>query len=260
MKQQRIGHGALALVASLALTACGPATAEITAELAVESPDGQMVDRPLEELEIQLLPYDRDVVFDSLTQAAPTPEPEIPADILAAQEEVAQAQQEWRATEERWNTLRDTLQSLNEALEGLSRGETRYITLFREWQDLDGQYQQVERQVQGAFERFETLQAAAIERVDSVRFIREDWADQAFADVGTVMAAKIQASGLDVVYDTTDAQGMSVIEAKPGQYWIHARYELPYNELYWNLPVTLARGEPLQLRLSTDNAQERPIF
>lgn len=260
MTQHRTGRGALALVASLAIAACGPATAEITAELDVTSPDGGTVTRPLADLEIRLLPYDRDVVFDSLTQAAPTPEPEVPADILAAQAEVASAQQQWRETEDRWNTLRDTLQSLSATLETLNRGETRYTTLFREWQDLDRQYQQIEREVQGAFQRFETLQAATIERVDSVRFIQADWADQAFADVDAVIAEKIRASGLDPVADTTDAQGMATFEVAPGSYWVYARHELPYNELYWNVPISVARGEPLQLRLSRENADERPIF
>ena len=260
MTQHRTGLGALALVASLAMAACGPATAEITAELDVTGPEGEAVTRELADLEMWLLPYDRDQVFDSLTQAAPTPEPEVPPDILAAQNDVAAAQQRWRETEDRWNTLRDTLQTLNATLETLNRGETRYTTLFREWQDLDRQYQQVERQVQGAFQEFEDLQAATIERVDSVRFIQADWADQAFADVDAVIGAKVRASGLDPVADTTDSQGMAVFEVPPGQYWVYARHELPYNELYWNLPITLARGEPLQLRLSRDNADVRPIF
>ena len=260
MTQHRIGYGALAMVASLAVAACGPAVLEITAELNLDSPEGGTVARPLADLDIRLLPYDRDQVFDSLTQAAPTPEPQVPADILAAQEQVAAAQQEWRETEDRWNTLRDTLQSLTTALEGLNRGETRYTTLFREWQDLDRQYQQVERAVQGAFQRFETLQAETIERVDSVRFIQEDWADQAFADAAAVMAAKAREAGLDPAADTTDAQGMARFEVRPGDYWIYARHELPYNELYWNIPVSVARGEPLQIRLSAENAERRPIF
>ncbi|MGI9626627.1 MAG: hypothetical protein ACR2QM_07320 [Longimicrobiales bacterium] len=260
MTLSKLGQSLTVLVASLALVACGPAEAVITAELAVDGPDGGTVNRPLADFEVQLLPFDRDQIFDSLTQASPTPEPQIPADILEAQEQVAAAQVEWRETEDRWNTLRDTLQSLSSALEGLNRGESRYRAVFTEWSDLDRQYQQVERQVQGAFENFETLQSAAIERVDSMRFIREDWADQAYEAYDAVVTAKIAASGLDVAADTTDAQGIANFEAGPGQYWLHARHSLPYNELYWNIPVTLARGEPVQLRLSRDNAQVRPIF
>jgi len=188
MKQSKTGQVVLGLVASLALVACGPAQAEITAELSQEGPDGGAATRPLVDLEVQLLPFDRDQVFDSLTQAAPTPEPAIPEDILQAQAEVADAQRAWRETEDQWNTLRDTLQALNRTLEGLNRGEARYRAVFTEWQDLDRQYQQVERQVQGAFENFESLQAATIERVDSMRFIREDWADQAFMAMTRRMA------------------------------------------------------------------------
>ena len=260
MTRSKTAGGLATVAAALVLTACGPGQATIIAELTVDGPDGESVNRPLESLEIQLLPYDRDQIFDSLANAAPTPEPAIPPDILAAQEEVAAAQRNWRETEDRWNTLRDTLTSLSEALEGLNRGERQYQQIFIEWQDLDRQYQAVERQVAAAFSNFEELQAATIERVNSIRFIRQDWGDQAFADVGTVMGAKEAAAGLASVTDTTDVQGTIVFDAPPGSYWVHARHELPYDELYWNIPIVVARGEPVQLRLSRDNADVRPIF
>ena len=44
---------------------------------------------------------------------------------------------------------------------------------------------------------------------------------------------------------------------KPGVYWVHARYELAYMELYWNVMVTVVKGEPHQVRLTRENAEER---
>lgn len=260
MKQGKSTATLVALLAILGVAACGPGEAAITAEITVEGPDGETVTRPLEDLTVQLVPYDRDLVFDSLAQAASTPEPQIPADILAAQEEVATAQQEWRDAETRWNTLRDTLQVLSAELERLNPGEPQYRRLYREWQDLDRQLSGLDRQVQANFARFEELQAATIERVDSVNLIKTQWEDDAFENVGEVMTAKLVASGLQIHTDTTDAQGMAVIEAAPGNYWVVARHELPYNELYWNVPISIVRGEPVQLRLSHDNAEVRPIY
>ena len=86
----------------------------------------------------------------------------------------------------------------------------------------------------------------------------EEWGDQVFADASVIFAQKIDASGLDVAADTTDASGIATFEVKPGQYWAYARFELPFTELYWNIPVTVARGEPVQLQLNRANAQERP--
>ena len=89
----------LILVGPLFSGACGPAQVAVTAEIDVPDPEaeGQMVTRAIAEAEIQLIPFDRDLVFDSLTAAFATPEPEVPEDLLSAQREIADAQAEWNA-------------------------------------------------------------------------------------------------------------------------------------------------------------------
>ena len=241
----------LALFVSVALGACGPAQLTVTVEI-----DGEAGD----DLEIRLLPYDRDPVFDSLIQAAADPEPEIPDDLWAARNEVATAQQQWRETETRWNTLRDTLAKLNDAMEGLNRAENRYRTIFREWSALNNELQQAERRMDSDFERFTSLQDAYIGRRDSMNVARANWEDQTFIDVDMVIGAKIEESGLEQAADTTDVEGMALFEVPPGRYWVYARFELPYDELYWNETGDVARGEPMELRLVRENAEVRPIF
>ena len=54
------------------------------------------------------------------------------------------------------------------------------------------------------------------------------------------------------------AVGVAEFEAAAGDYWVTARYELPYTELYWNISMSVVRGEPLQVRLMRDNASSRP--
>jgi hypothetical protein len=248
-----------AAVAAFALSACRPAEVVVTAEIEVEDPaSGSMVNRSLQSLEVQLLPFDRDVVFDSMTQAASTPEPEIPAEILEAQNQIAQAQQEWRDAENRWNTLRDTLTKITTTLETFNRGEARYVALFRDFQTLEGQYNTAESRMNTAFARFDSLQKANIAAEQSVRIERENWAGEAYAGVGEAFRAKQLAAGLPMSVDTTEATGVGLFEVPPGQYWVHARYELPYTELYWNVPVTAVRGEPVQVQLTRANALERP--
>ena len=132
--------------------------------------------RALGDLEIRMFGYDRDVVFDSLTALATTPEPAIPDSVLDAQNQVAAAQQAWRDTEARWNVLRDTLQTLTEELDQLSRGQAQYRVLFRDFQDLDDEYVRVERQRNAAFENFTSLQAASVVAAEETRLIREQWA------------------------------------------------------------------------------------
>ena len=257
MTRSNSGLGLAAFVASLVLTACGPGQLTIIAALGDETSEDA---NALDDVEVRLLPYDRDEVFDSLTAAAPIPEPQIPEDLLAAQAEIAQAQQDWLDTETRWNDLRGTLQELNAELEGLNPGENRYRAIFNEWQDLEREYQQAERTVGSRFATFESLQAAAIGRMDSMRIVQADWGDQAFEDVTMVIMAKIELAGLDPLADTTNAQGVAGFETPPGQYWVYARHELPYEELYWNVPIVITREEPLVLRLTRENAEARPIF
>ena len=67
------------------LAACGPGELVVTAEVERMNPEtGEMELRPVENLAIQLLPFDRDHIFDSLTAAADTPEPQMPPELAQA--------------------------------------------------------------------------------------------------------------------------------------------------------------------------------
>ena len=252
---------AIMVLGSLGTAACGPGQVPITAEIEVPDPEGEgMVIRPLADLEVQLIPFDRDAVFDSLSNAFATPEPPIPAELLAAQDSVAAAQEVWRAAEARWSALRDRLQQINTEMEGLSRGESRCVTLYREFQDGEAQLGRVEREKDRAFQQFTALQEGIIRQADSVRILREQWADEAFADAGDIFLLKLRELARDIVVDTTDAAGIVVPEVPPGEWWVHARHELPYQELYWNIPITVVRGEPEDIRLTRETAQVRPLL
>ena len=252
----------LILIGPLFLAACGPGRVAVSAEIDVPDPEaeGQMVTRPLADVEVQLIPFDRDLVFDSLTRAFPTPEPEIPADLLAAQEEIAAAQAEWNAAETTWGNGRARLQEILDEMEPLNQAEARYVTLFREFQDVETQVARAERIKDQAFRRFTGLQEGYLQRRDSMRIIRDQWADEAYGPAFDVFALKLREIGEAIVVDTTDAQGYALIEVPPGQWWVHGFFEQAYSELYWNLPITVERGEPVQVRLNRSTAEIRPIL
>ncbi len=247
------------LVGSLVLSACGPGQLVVTAEMDVVDPETlETVARPIADTEIELLPFDRDAVFDSLTAAFGTPEPAIPQDLLDAQSQVAAAQQDWRDLEAQWAAIRERLLSINEQMEPLNAGERRYRELYREFSDQEARLANVERQRDRAFRTFTGLQEGIIARQDSVRFLRDTWADDAFASAFDVFEMKVQESGMDIVMDTTDATGIANLDLSPGEWWVHARQELPMQILYWNIRVTVVRGVPIHLLLNRTNAQERP--
>ena len=67
----------------LAVAACGPGEIVVTMEIDNPSAEGEGASTmALSDIEVQLLPYDRDQIFDSLTRAFGTPEPEIPAELM----------------------------------------------------------------------------------------------------------------------------------------------------------------------------------
>lgn len=240
--------------------ACGPAQVIVMMEIEVDNATGAgAITQPLSDIEVRLVPYDRDAVFDSMTAAYSTPEPAVPEALLAARTEVQAAQAEWNAAQLRWGVLRDTLQEITGTLEGLPRTDAQYIMLFREYNEFDSEYAAVERQVEQAFTRFDSLQQGTIRSSDSIRILQDNWADDAYAEIGDVFSAKEAESGLDFAVDTTDASGVARqnLLVRPGQYWVNARYELTYSELYWNVPITVEGGDPLQVRLTRENAEER---
>jgi hypothetical protein len=250
----------LAVPLLLASAACGPVSVVVSIEIEVDDPaGGGTIQRALPAIEVRLLPYDRDDVFDSIVAGYPTPEPAVPAALLAARQQVQAAHEEWSEAQRRWSVLRDTLQRLGASMEPLDRSGAAYILLFGDFSSLESQLPAVERAEQLAFARFDSLLKGTIRESDSVRILQENWGDDAFADVGSAFAAKVEASGLDVAVDTTDASGVARrnLRVAPGRYWVHARYELAYSELYWNVPITVERGDPVQVRLTRDNAEER---
>ena len=248
----------LALAGTLASVACGPTQVTINAQLEVAAAEGTEL-RPLSGLEIQLLPYDRDAIFDSLASEAAAPEPEIPADLLEAQNRVAEAQAEWQSLEGQWSLLREELLELSTEMERLNPAEAQYRVMFMEFEDKETQLGRVEGQRDAAFEEFTSIQGSMIEQADQVRMLRDMWGDDAFAEFGPIADAMTQMSGLDPVVDTTDATGSVLVEAAPGQYWVHARWERSFDELYWNVPLTV-EGDPVTFMLDAGTAQVRPIL
>lgn len=252
----------LALAAvSFALTACTKGQVVTTAELDQPDPDndGQMVSRPLADMEVRLYPFDRDLVFDSLDAAASNPEPPVPDSLAAARDRVQELQSEWQLSRTEWQTIRDRLQEINRQLEGMSRTDPRYRALYNEFSDVEPRMNAAQRRMDQSFAAFDELQQGIIQQSEQIRIMREDWADETYRDVGTIFDAKLAESGGEILYDTTDAQGMvTFADLAPGTYWISARHELPFDELYWNVQVEVQGSEPVTIQLTRDNAQIRP--
>jgi hypothetical protein len=243
-----------ALACTAALTACGGG--EVVVQAQTEGIDGQPT--PIAQLQVRALPYDRDAAFDSLRAAYSAPEPEIPADLAALQDSMQAAQTAWTNATARWNAGRDSLATMSRRLQSLPRTSGEYVVLFRQYAPLEAEVQTQERTMNQQFQRFETLSRRVNTQAEETRRAREQWADAAYADIDRVLADRMKAARRPEAVDTTDANGVARLRRlKAGEYWIHARHDLPYEELYWNVPVTVG-GERVTVQLTRQTAEVRP--
>ena len=253
----------LVLVATLVpVMAAGCSQPQLVVEAAItDESSGERL--ALGDLPIRLLPYDRDAIFDSLEQAYPTPEPAIPPEVIQTQQAVQDAQNEWRVAEDRWATVRDSLRILSEQTQAMERQGQRataqYAQLYRQFTALEGEYDGLDRQRSQAFARFDSLQQASLAVTDSLKIERDLWADQAFADFNAVVLQKLRERGEEELADTTNAQGFGRFNVPRGNWWIFSRYTLPYEELYWNIPIQID-SDSAMVTLNRQNAQIRPVL
>lgn len=250
----------VATLTPILLAGCGEP--QVVAEAAIMD-EGTGERLALTDLPIRLLPYDRDAVFDSLEAAYPEPEPPIPPEIIQQQQQVQDAQIAWNTAQERWATVRDSLRTLNDRLtqmgqQGL-RTTPQYAQLFSRYGTLEAEESRVNQQMQQAFARFDQLQQQTLAAKDSILVQRDIWGEQAFADFNTVIAQKLDESGREEVADTTNAQGIATFRVPSGRWWVYGRYTMPYDELYWNIPIEVT-GDSAHIELNRENAVVRPVL
>lgn len=242
-----------AVAGTSALTACGGG--EVVIQAYDQQEGGQPI--PLADVPVRALPYDRDAIFDSLRAAYATPEPEVPEDLSQLQDSIAVANQTWSQANARWAEGRDSLRVLSEQLGRMPRMNPQYLPLFNRFNALERDVNAAKATSDQAFARFTSLQNRYSTRADEVRLARAQWADAAYADVDQVIDARLREMRLTEAVDTTDANGVARFSGlRSGSWWIHARYDLPFAELYWNVPIE-ANGDQ-QIQLTRENAQVRP--
>ncbi len=251
----------IAVLLPLLAAACGPGQVMVHTEIEVQDPEtGEAIVNPIRDLPVQLVPFDRDAIFDSLTQAAPRPEPQMPPELVLARDSILMARQAHREAENRWLAARDELQEINREIQQYNPGEARYRELFSRFGQLESVEAEAAREREAAFARFTRLEQETNQEMQQFRVQLENWEDEAFSDYGDVVAARLSELRREILADTTDATGQARLFAPPGEWWVHARYRTGLEELYWNIRVNVERGDPAEIRLHRGNATVRDVF
>ncbi|MDX1674033.1 MAG: hypothetical protein R3314_04430 [Longimicrobiales bacterium] len=240
------------------LTACGGGDVTVTAQLEQEMATGETETTAVSSLPVRLIPLDRDAIFDSLEAAFREPEPEIPDSIFDLQNRVIEAQTQWREANARWELLRDSLQAISNRMQGMDQSSGQYFALFQEFNDLEGEVNDLQETADSAFTEFTQLQQRLNTQSREITIARQNWADEAFAAVDSIFDARYEELGREEHWDTTGAQGTAYFPGVPsGEWWVHARYDRQFDELYWNVPIQVNSGEELQVELTEENAEVR---
>ncbi len=230
------------------LTACGSRiTVQVTADEAAAE--------PVNDLEVQFIPFDRDSLFAAIIGQAATPEPTIPADLEEASLTEQELRDSWSTAESSWNNVRDSMRSITTRLESLDDRSREYRELFDQFGDLEDRERALNRQRQAAFDEFSEMQQATQQRVDSICIVIDSWEEAAFAGYGDIEGDLLMSLGREVMADTTDADGVAWAAASGGPWWVHARVNTAAGELYWNVMVDEASSDTL--RLAPGNAELR---
>lgn len=244
--------------AAWTLAACGGGDVTVTAQLEQVTAEGGTETMALSSLPVRLIPFDRDAVFDSLSRAFPEPEPEIPDSIFELQDRVMEAQQTWREAESRWGMLRDSLMSISNRMQGMDQSSGEYFALFQDFNDMESEVNELEEISDSAFSEFTTLQQRLNTQSREITIARQNWADEAFAPIDSIFDARYEDLGLEARWDTTGAQGVAQFSGvESGEWWVNARYDRQFDELYWNIPIQVSGGETVEVQLTEDNAEVR---
>lgn len=212
---------------------------------------------PLADLEVTILPVDPDALLDSLAGAAREPRPAFP-DLEAA---MASYRLHDRPSsggmDAAWRATRDSVSRLADSLRGKNRAAPAYREAYDRLRSLHDRLAQRQAERDRALRTLirddRQLAQRAARAADSVR----RWERTAFAAYPALLSAAVERSGRDPHHIATDTAGLARVEVPPGRWWIHARMphpQNPFQELYWNLPVTTNGLVPTGVLLSQTNA------
>ena len=229
MRTHRISMFAVAGAVLLA-TACG---SSVTVVVTTEGADGP---QPQANLPVQVLPFNRDSVFDALDTQASTPQPQMSAELEAEAARVAGLQADWRTKDTEWADARDNLQQLSTRLQNMDSRDPDYRRLYDQFNQGESAVSRLNRERTTLFDSFTGAQEAVTAAIDSFKIVRDLWEDEAYAGYFDIQMQLL--GGADVLEDTTDANGHATVTISGGDWWISTRAPIAAGELYWNVPVS----------------------
>lgn len=218
---------------------------------------------PLAGLQITALPVDAQAVLDTLARHAAGPKPTFPeleAAMSAYRLGRGAPTSSGTPADEAWQATRDSLEALADTLRGMDRASVAYRDAYERLRAL---YDRFGRRAAdrdddiGATQRTDRdLALRAARAADSLR----GWEQAAYATFPELLRAAVRRTGRDIQQRTLDSTGRVRLALPSGRWWVEARLtdpEDPFEEYFWDLPVTITPLAPAILPLTGWTAQRR---
>jgi hypothetical protein len=215
----------------------------------------------LSDLPIQLVPFDRDALFDELAARVGTPEPQLPQSLRVIRDSIAAATEVWRQLEIEWTPLNAQVETLNREMAQYSTTEPMYQVIFRERNAAERVADEAQARRDSAFAVVDRLQQQSNAEMEAFRSELTAWENEAFAGYEEALIERMDEAGNEIVTDTTDADGRVSFIVPSGEWWVYARF--PYtlqNEYYWNEPIEVETDAVTEVLLNAGNAEVRDLF
>lgn len=245
MRNHRVSMFTVAGAVVLA-AGCG---SSVTVAVTTEGADGAEAQA---NVPVQVLPFDRDSVFDVLDSQASSPRPEMSAELQAERARVNELQAQWQDVNRQWAEARDNLQQLSTRLQNMDSRDPDYRRLFDQFNQGESVVNRLTRDLDASFEQFTSAQEAVAAATDSFKIVRDLWEDEAYEGYFAIQEQLL--GGADVLEDTTDASGHATIPISGGDWWVSSRVPTASGELYWNVRVS---GDTVVLNESNGVSRDR---
>ncbi|NIM52427.1 MAG: hypothetical protein GTN62_14055 [Gemmatimonadales bacterium] len=250
LRQRRAAPGVGGAILALATLACHQGEARLVLRAAWGPED------PITDLHITALPFDPDQILDSLVTLAPSPKPTF----TELERELANYRRpdpgRFDEASRPWSALRDTVERLADSLNAMDRTVPSYGPMYDRFRRLYARLAQRAAESDALLRELNGEDVGLARRAQAAAESLRTWEREAFATYPDAAAVALARTERVVHEETTDTTGVAELELEPGRWWIVARYadpENPFQEYYWNVPVTVTRLVPVRLPLTRAN-------
>ena len=204
--------------------------------------------------EFVALPYDPELILDSLERASSEPRPQFPeleAELMGFQrsnpDSIAEFRAGWIDTRNEVARLADSLNEIGRAAPGYAAAYARFRAAYAVLARTEAG---LEREMRNELAEDRELARRAAAAADSVR----RWERKAYRDFAHLTDA------FDEVRVTTDGTGKARVELATGRWWIVAHAadrENPFLEFSWNIPIVVSAVVPVVVPVASHNVTLR---